>query len=94
MAGERVNSACPMQKEIRKVYQVLKESQKKQMRENQGELLEVKAQLTCPTGHVRVSHARRKRKDIRSRGYSVFRGIQSRNHKELTLPEGRRHVKG
>lgn len=61
-----------MQKEIRKVYQVLKESKKKQMRENQGELLEVKAQLTCPMGNVRVSHARRKRKDIRSRGYSVY----------------------
>lgn len=61
-----------MQKEIRKVYQVLKESKKKQMRENQGELLEVKAQLTYPMGHVRVSLAKRKRKDIRSRGYSVY----------------------
>lgn len=78
MAGEQINSDCPMQKERRKVYQVLQESKKKQIRENQGELLEVKVQLTCPKGHVRVGHARRKRKDIRSRGYSVFRGIQSR----------------
>lgn len=27
--------------------------------ENQGEHLEAKAQLSCPKGHVRVSHARR-----------------------------------
>lgn len=38
----------------------------------------MKAQLKCPQGHVRVSHARRKRRDIRSRGDTVFRGIQSR----------------
>lgn len=78
MTGERINSDCPMQKGIRKVNQVLQESKRKQTRENQGEFLDVKAQLKCPQGHVGVSHARRKRRDIQSRGDTVFRGIQSR----------------
>ena len=47
-------------------------------RENQGELLEARAQLKCPKGHVRVSVTRRQRRDIPSRGKSAFRGTQVR----------------
>lgn len=46
-------------------------------KKTQGELLKAKAQLKRPKGHVGVSHARRERRDIRSRGDCVFRGTQS-----------------
>lgn len=46
-------------------------------KKKQGELLKAKAQLKCPKGHVGVSHARRERTDIRSRGDCMFRGIHS-----------------
>lgn len=47
------------------------------MKNKQSELLKAKAQLKCPKGCVGVSHARREKRDIRSRRDCMFRGIQS-----------------